>query len=76
VPEDALPYLNGIYRPLLSRPTQSCTVFCVGVETGAYLTGRIVQPDTAVEHGTGGWLRTPILDNGPAMGYDPKRPAD
>lgn len=43
-PAIALPYLKRIYRTLLSRPTKSCTVFCVDEETRAFLSGRLVRP--------------------------------
>lgn len=43
-PDVALPYLKRIYRTLLSRPTQSCSVYCVDKDTGDYLAGRIVRP--------------------------------
>ncbi len=43
-PDVALPYLKRIYRTLLSRATQSCSVFCVDEETRGYIASRIVRP--------------------------------
>jgi len=38
----ALPYLKRIYRTLLSRPMESCSVFCTDAETQAYLASRLL----------------------------------
>ncbi len=43
-PEIALPYIKRIYRTLLSRPTQSCSVYCCDEETKKYLADRIIRP--------------------------------
>lgn len=42
-PEVALPYLKRIYRTLLSRPTQSCSVYCVDEETRLYVAAHTVR---------------------------------
>jgi DUF2075 family protein len=39
-PDDALPYLKRIYRTLLSRPMESCSVFWMDAETEAYIASR------------------------------------
>lgn len=41
-PEVALPYLKRIYRTLLSRGMQSCSVFCTDPETREHLAERVV----------------------------------
>jgi len=41
-PDVALPYLKRIYRTLLSRPMESCSVFCTDAETQAYLASRLL----------------------------------
>ena len=42
-PEVARPYIKRIYRTLLTRPTQSCSVFCVDEETQEFLGGRSIR---------------------------------
>jgi uncharacterized protein len=43
-PELAMPYLKRIYRTLLSRAMQSCTVYSVDAETRAYIASRVIRP--------------------------------
>jgi hypothetical protein len=42
-PDVALPYIKRIYRTLLSRPMQSCGVYCTDRETQAYLADQIIR---------------------------------
>jgi len=39
----ALPYLKRIYRTLLSRGMQSCTIYCVDAETRAHLESHVMH---------------------------------
>jgi uncharacterized protein len=43
-PAVALPYFKRIYRTLLSRPTESCRVYCTDEETREFLRDHIVRP--------------------------------
>lgn len=48
-PEKSLPYLKRIYRTLLSRAMQSCSVYCSDEETRTYFESRI-QYSTSGSH--------------------------
>jgi hypothetical protein len=43
-PAVALPYIQRIYRTLLSRPMRSCRVYCTDAETREYLGSRLLRP--------------------------------
>ena len=40
-PEVALPYIKRIYRTLLSRPMDSCSIFCTDPETRQFIESRL-----------------------------------
>jgi len=44
-PTDAIRYIKRIYRTLLSRGMQSCSVFCVDDETRGYIESRLLKCD-------------------------------
>jgi uncharacterized protein len=46
-PEEAIRYIKRIYRTLLSRGMQSCSVYCVDDETRSFIESRLLNTDNA-----------------------------
>jgi DUF2075 family protein len=46
-PAEAIRYIKRIYRTLLSRGMQSCSVYCVDDETRSFIEARLIKTDEA-----------------------------